>query len=356
LGILKLYIKENQISGRRSMKRFLSVASLTILVVGALSSSNALAAGAAIYSGDKIALGVNQEGHLNVNEGDVGITVANASALGISYNFGTAAAPEWRDATSPGCLCEGWGVSGSGVSGFAGREFGVSNLTVDSFTATSSTITSSVLLTTGDLAVTQVYAAAAAAPGALFENKVTITNTGDSVITDLRYVRVMDWDVPLTEFSEFVTIKGTGTTADLELSHDDGFETANPLAATSEIMAGTTDVDFTDKGPADHGAYFKFLFGDLAVGATKTFSVFYGAAANETDMLAALGAVGIELFSLGQSNVRGAAFNDGPTFAFGFKGVGGTIIIPPSTVPEPASMLLFGAGITGLAALRRRRS
>jgi len=62
---------------------------------------------------------------------------------------------------------------------------------------------------------------------------VTIANSTASDLTDVRYVRVMDWDVPPTEFNEYVTIKGTTTTTLLELSHDDGFDTPNPLLPTA---------------------------------------------------------------------------------------------------------------------------
>jgi len=58
---------------------------------------------------------------------------------------------------------------------------------------------------------------------------VTIENISDDVV-DVRYRRVMDWDIPPTEFSEFVTIGGLPATA-VTSSDDNGFSDANPLVA-----------------------------------------------------------------------------------------------------------------------------
>ena len=324
---------------------------LTVLTGVALASS---AYGSAIIKTGDVYLGVNDLGNLNVSD-PYGVTI-NSSYTGVTLG-------RIGDATSPGCLCEGWGVSGSGASGYANEASGTAGLTLSSFAtddvgAGPGTFATSVVTLDGStLTVTQHYAAAAAAPGALFANSVTIKNTGAVAVTDVRYVRVMDWDIPPTEFREFVTIKGTATTTQLELSHNDGFESGDPLAFSDEIFpGGTTDVDFEDVGPADHGAYFKFLFGDLEPGESQEFTIFYGGANNEAAALAALGAVGVELFSLGQStNADGGPANDAHTFIFGFKGVGGEIIVPPPRVPEGGTTLvLLGSVMGGLMMARRR--
>ena len=296
-----------------------------------------------------VALGVNNDGSLNTQPN----ITANANDTGLAFRLSNGS---WIDGTSPGCLCEGWGVSvNNATSGYANvsTDSGANNLSFGAPTGvTASTVTTTTTLSSlPGLSVKHEYAPASS--GALFKVKVTITNTTGATVNDLKYVRVMDWDIAPTEYAEYVTIKGTGTTTLLEESHDGGFSSSNPLA-NSTGSPGTTNTDYSDNGPADHGAYYRYNFGSLANGASYDFNIFYGATASETAALAAIGAEAIELYSLGQSGMGGETTGAPATFIFGFSGVGGAPVEPPVNVPEPGTLLLSGLALAGMAWTRRR--
>ena len=336
--------------------------SASLVAAACLFAASGALAGATIFNGGgtaatgTIALGMNNDGSLNTPDGSVTVNTSPART-GVAFKF-----PDglYRDGTASGCFCEGWGVSTSsfgGNTGFANvsSDSGPNNLTIGPFVSGPSSAVSSVVLTSlPSLSVVHSAAPSAGAPGSLFEVRVTITNNTGAAIDNVKYVRVMDWDIPLTEFNEFVTIRGTATTTFLEFSNDQGFASANPLAANPpEIAPGTTNVDFTDSGPADHGAFFRFNFGTIASGDSFEFSIFYGAASSEAAALSALAAVGAELYSLGQSSPPSGSPTAGTpaTFIFGFADVGGT----PVAVPIPGSLPLVALGLLVAGVVRRRR-
>lgn len=299
--------------------------------------------GQAVISNGVVKLGVNATGELNY--GGVGLE-----------NVATG-----NDATYAGCTCEGWGaavVGGTynGLTGYRNTAGANAGVTLQSFVSTASTATSVVRIGSA-LEVTHQYQPSS--NPALYEVIVTLRNlTGEVLGTGadgLRYRRVMDWDIEPTPFQEFVTIQGGAGASNVLFTSNDGFATANPLGARSNI--GRTG-DFDWYGPADHGALFDFGFAALDPFAAFSFSTFYGTAGNITDMLAALGNVGAEVYSMAHCNPGSHAActyeGDPNTFAFAFKGVGGTPL-PDTTVPEPISMVLMGTGLAGLGALKRRR-
>src|SRR5258706_15558728 len=96
-----------------------------LIAAGLLLATGAAQAGTVIFdtgvqATGHIALGVNDNGGLNTTPN----ITSNAVATGLAFRFpdGT-----YRDATSPGCLCEGWGVSfNNTTSGFANADVPVS--------------------------------------------------------------------------------------------------------------------------------------------------------------------------------------------------------------------------------------
>lgn len=310
-----------------------------ILVSAAILPLFMATAQAAVIDNGTIQLGVDTFGQLNVAvPGDViGLTDLRTG---------------W-EATSPGCLCEGWGVgiADTAENGSANNAFGVSGLTAVSFVADGNSATSVTEMGTS-LRITHKFAPTPETDD-LYRVSVTIENISGAAVGDLRYRRVMDWDVEPTPFNEFVTIGGTAAATAVLFASNNGFASGNPLSGASDIGAVG---DFIDYGPADHGALFDFGFGSLAVAGIFSFDIFYGASLTEAGAFNALNAVGAEVYSLGQANddVFGGG-RDRSTFIFGFSGVGGEVV-PPSTVPVPASaLLLFGAlGMIGSLRLRRK--
>ena len=335
--------------GARRRTRALPAAAtlLALLAVAPPALANSPSGDGAVIDNGAIQLGINDLGNLNFLPSDgVVPSQEGVDVVGLRFLRGTDLAP--LEATADGCTCEGWGIAdaGSGVTGYANDADGYRGLNLVSFTHDATTATSvvetSAAVTDGGgftaldvapgstprLRVMQEYAPAPETPF-LYRDKVTVTNIGDVAANDLRYRRVMDWDVEPTAFEEYSTIDGTDATS-LLFSSDNGFDTADPLGTRGYYeqpqCSGTDDGStnactgfFTDAGPYDHGAHFDFGFGALAPGESKSFTVLYGAAGSESEATDALKAVNAEVFSLGQASTEdGPTLGTPATFIFGF--------------------------------------
>ena len=298
-----------------------------------------LIAGGARITFGRTEIGLNKEGDLNFVD------------TGLAF--------DGHDGIFPGCLCEAWGAGDATTqaSGSSGRVSGIDNVEVESFTSTASTAVSTTIIKddAGEplLRVTHDYHPSDAAN--VFEVSVSIENLGDAAV-DPRYRRAMDWDIPPTEFSEYVTIEGTANAENVLFASDDGFAPGDPFAGPSQILFTG---DAVDSGPNDHGALFDFGFTPIVPGGVTEFDIYYGAAESEVAANAALGQVEAEIYSLGQPSSEGGPDLGTPnTFLFAFTGVGGQVQFPEisGTVTDVEGDPVEGTWVLAYRPTRRVRA
>jgi hypothetical protein len=264
-------------------------------------------------TGGTVQLGINETANLIATSSITGATV------GLRY------IPTGGEVLFVGIPWEGWGVAnadpGSGTfSAFANvSEGGATNMTVQAGTGITNPVGQSqpesegsafrsiIQDNGGRVEVTHDFFPSVS-PN-LYQIFVTITNIGATPIDDLRYRRVMDWDVPPTIFNEWVEIH-VNLAPNLFQASNQGFNSADPLAPLSGISTpvdpdglinpGDPDYFF---GPLDQGAAFDFRFGQLLPGQSRFFQLFYGAAATRDEALTALNLVGAQAWSIAYPNV-----------------------------------------------------
>ncbi|HEV2057648.1 MAG TPA: Ig-like domain repeat protein, partial [Methylomirabilota bacterium] len=358
---------------RRQVKsRSVELAALLTLLtfVGILASGvrSASAGTAAIIDNGTVQMGINPAGDLNVPGGTPSGPSSVTTTVGLRY------IPTNADALSPGCLCEGWGVANAdaatvtfgGAANESTNPFAPGLVVVDALTGVTvttgktraesvgSAYKSVVTAGPGRVRVTHNYHPSAS-PN-LYQIDITIENIGSTSIGDLRYRRVLDWDIEPFVFSEFVEIH-LGTAPNLLRATTDGFRSANPLdspgpfagAPPTTLTGAVGSTDYSG-GPADQGSLFDFSFGMLGPGESITFTLFYGAAGTRADALAAISAVGATSYSLGIPRTSTlTASTGGPNifiFAFGPKASTRTAITSSTNPSVSGQAVTFTATVT----------
>ena len=297
-----------------------------IILLAILSGSMYQILGDVIIGNGNVVLGISENAALNVPYVGNILGFPASDPLDIDY-VGLRTNDGQYASTEPGCLCEGWGVAvpSYGYTTYANQANSGSFVHHVSETGSNGGSTAVIVVESvdGNIRVTHSYEPSDSM--CAMKGLVTIQNIGTNNFDQTIYRRVMDWDITPTHFNEYVTIIGTDAD-DLIYSSNNGFCSSDPLYSCSEIYPnGTTNVDFIDKGPADHGAIFDFDFGPLGPEEEINFNIFYGVAPGESTALQALNSIGAEVASLGQ-NSNDPAEGSPHTFFFGFSGVGGDVI------------------------------
>jgi type IV pilus assembly protein PilY1 len=179
----------------------------------------------------------------------------------------------------------------------------------------------------------------------LYEISVTYENlSATKTLTDLRYRRVMDFDVPPNIFDECISIFYSGGTNPkyLEYAHNDGFLDVNPTNNVSGNTRGLGPCPGNcpsggemDYGPKDQGALFNLFFENVSIppGGKFDFKIYYGAAETKTAADAAVNAVGATMGAYAFNAVGGScSASDGSNpgvFIFAFSEGPSPCELPP---------------------------
>jgi hypothetical protein len=291
-----------------------------------------------------------QAAPVTLDTGLIQMGVADNGGLGAN---GVGLAGPGGDAITPGCLCEGWGASANGNSGYV---YGLNGTNVAAALTTTAVASGAglsaqtVVALNNGLVLTQTYSSVAG--GKLFDIKIKLSNSTDTLMTDVRYARTMDWDVSPGYFDEnYTTVYGgsaTGPSGKVLTTSTDPFAEPDPMVTRSQEQ----DTNVVDSY-GDKGGYFVFAFGDLAAGSSISFDTFIGADTSVSGLLAALGSVGVEAYSYTTGNAAGLDGDHAPAYGYGFRGLDLAPALP-GAVPEPASMALFGLGLAGVMVARRK--
>jgi hypothetical protein len=245
-----------------------------------------------------VRIGINDLGNLITCPGSISCPWwDDALQVGLEY------VPTGADSIDASCDCEGWGLAYDGtVSGYANKDKTPPSAGIVYGSFVDSPTTAVSVMNVGDYRITHDFHTVSWTTN-LIEVDVTIENIGSVSHSDTLYRRIMDWEVEPTAFNEYVTIDGiTPIPSALLQFVDDGHSSNDPLqpiccSAPGFILGPPY---FIDRGPMNNGAAVDFNFGTLLPGGKRTFTIYYGATANESHALSLVSAVIADVWSLGQ--------------------------------------------------------
>lgn len=268
-----------------------------------------------------VRLGVKQDGSLVITPINVPLNSASGSTrLGLRFmatnNDGVGVNP---------ILQEGWGIADT-ISATWGGVQAASQTALSSITLTSTPSTAiSAVTASGNLRVTHDYSPSAN-PNAYLV-RVTVHNISASS-TNVQYRRILNWDAEPTPMNAYLTIQGSTLPGVLSFTDSD-FSGPNPLVAPGGVSG-----DIANVAPGI-GSTWTISLGVLAPGATASFNMFFGAAADRSSALAVLSAVGAAGYSLNQPTASPPASGTPNTFFFGFNL---SAVGPPPIIPTPGGI------------------
>ena len=296
-------------------------------------SALALAAFLAMPTAASADVITNGGGTFSVGIGGNGELFDFASGTGFRRNG------DGYDPLLPGTPRDSWGVTTSDGSAYADQAaFGDANLTGTTFSGGGSSETA-ITTTNVGVQITQSYAFVGS--GNILRIQETITNTSGSALTGVAFARDVDWDVSPTAFNEN-TFGPTGSSPLVIGSSYYGFE--NPTAGVPYSFSCSGSCNTT----GDLGGGIQVGLPDLAAGGSDTFDFFYGVSGFEQSVNGLIGEAqhqGANYIIATQSSENGNYPDLGANSA----------LIGVGQVPEPITISLFGAGLAGMGAFRRRR-
>ena len=290
-------------------------------------------------------------------EGDLNSSDGTGSVAGRGRRRPRLRFPRGNDATSPGCLCEGWGAPTPARRHRLRERLERrrrQRMTVESFTL------HGVHRRLGREHPEHVPAGDAELPPVAADAEPLRGHGHDrehqrrTPLADIRYRRVMDWDIEPTAFSEYVTIERRQRVASSSSTATTASQTANPLgprtrpSGAHRRLHGRTARPTTARSSTSASALSRPARARRSTSTTAP-------PATETDALTAVNAVGAEVYSLGQpSTPDGPTLGTPNTFIFAFAGVGGAAIFSPNAADDTLTNAGEHGGIRERARERHR--